>query len=181
MIADVMTVSQQKLWLPQGQPNCQDQKGPCLVTVCHAKAGKSNCFKQVPPLESQLSWLWTDTLLTHIVLRFPFFKYQNDAFFRESNPFDIYFQPYLNVYTYKGLSAILVTSPNSFIAITLEAFMISGKNVPSRHRKKHRICQHKITPRSLQTLLRSLTPRRTGIARSSITRASDSQLKALCI
>lgn len=81
MTADVMTVSQQKLWLPQGRPNCQDHKGPCLVTVCHAKAGESNCFKQAPPLESQPSWLWADTLLIHIVSRFSFFKYQNYACF----------------------------------------------------------------------------------------------------
>lgn len=52
-------------------------------------------------------------------------------FLGNQTPFDIYFQPCLNVYTCKGLSAILVISPNSFIAlgslITPEAFMISGK------------------------------------------------------
>lgn len=95
----------------------------------------------------------------------------------KSYPFCVYFQPYLNVDTCKGLSAIFVAQPNSFIAlgtpITPEAFMISGKNVPHRHQKKHRICQHKITPRILHTLFQSFTHRRARMARYNITEASD--------
>lgn len=75
------------------------------VTFC---SGKSDSFGQVPPpLGSQVSWPWTGILLSYIALRHSLNV--NKKLFMSlghQTPSLIYFQTYVEVYIYKGLSAI---------------------------------------------------------------------------
>ena len=99
------------------KPNWQYQMHPfnihpLMTTSC---LGKNNCFGQVPPrLGSQIPWLWTGTLLSYIALGVLFFLMLKIFCMSLGTQTLLYFQTYPNVYTCKGLSAILVSQPNSY-------------------------------------------------------------------